>query len=62
MGWLDRFPGRKRTDGPDALTSVQPGDHNSMLVLTNASTNFMYQAYVGRVTASSSNAVSVFAG
>ncbi len=26
MGWLDRFPGRKRTDGPDALLRVQPGD------------------------------------
>lgn len=26
MGWLDRFPGRKRTDGPDALMRVQPGD------------------------------------
>ena len=26
MGWLDRFPGRKRTDGSEALTSVQPGD------------------------------------
>ena len=26
MGWLDRFPGRKRTNGPEALTSVQPGD------------------------------------
>ncbi|HYR38644.1 MAG TPA: DUF4178 domain-containing protein [Methylomirabilota bacterium] len=26
MGWLDRFPGRKRTEGPETLTSVQPGD------------------------------------
>ena len=26
MGWLDRFPGRKRTDAPDALMRVQPGD------------------------------------
>ena len=26
MGWLDRFPGRKRTDGPDALMRVRPGD------------------------------------
>jgi len=43
-----------------ACKTVQPGDHNSMLVLTNASTNFMYQAYVGRVTASTSNTVSVF--
>ena len=26
MGWLDRFPGRKRTDDPDALMRVRPGD------------------------------------
>ncbi len=43
-----------------ACKIVQPGDHNSTLVLTNAATNFLYQAYVGRLTASSSNTVSVF--
>ena len=43
-----------------ACKIVQPGDHASALVLTNASTNFLYQAYVGRITASSSNTVSVF--
>jgi hypothetical protein len=26
MGWLDRFPGRKRTGGPAALMGVQPRD------------------------------------
>jgi hypothetical protein len=26
MGWLDHFPGRKRSDDPEALTGVQPGD------------------------------------
>jgi hypothetical protein len=43
-----------------ACKTVQPGDYNSTLVLTNTSTNFLYQAYVGRVTASSSNTISVF--
>lgn len=43
-----------------ACKTVQPGDHNSTLVLTNAATNFLYQAYVGRVTASDSNTVSAF--
>ena len=43
-----------------ACKTVQSGDYNFTLVLTNASTNFLYQAYVGRVTASSSNTVSVF--
>jgi hypothetical protein len=43
-----------------ACKSVQPGDHNSALVVTNATTNFLYQAYVGRVSASSSNTISVF--
>jgi hypothetical protein len=43
-----------------ACKTVQPGDHNSTLVLTNAATNYLYQAYVGRVAASSSNTVSVF--
>jgi hypothetical protein len=38
---------------------VQSGDHDSAIVLTNGSA-FLYQAYVGRVTASSSNTVSVF--
>jgi len=43
-----------------ACKTVQPGDHNSTLVLTNSATNFLYQAYVGRMIASSSNTVSVF--
>ncbi len=43
-----------------ACKTAQPGDHNSMLVLTNSSTNFLYQAYAGRVTTSSSNTLSVF--
>jgi hypothetical protein len=29
---------------------VEPGSHTSALVLTNSGTNFLYQAYVGRVT------------
>jgi hypothetical protein len=43
-----------------ACKTVQPGDHDSTLVLTNSATNYLYQAYVGRVAASSSNTVSVF--
>lgn len=43
-----------------ACKTVQPGDHHSTLVLTNSSANFLYQAYAGRVTASSSNTLSVF--
>lgn len=43
-----------------ACKVVLPGDHDSTLILTNASTNYLYQAYVGRVTASSSNTVSIF--
>jgi hypothetical protein len=43
-----------------ACRSVQLGDHDASLVLTNAATNFLYQAYVGRSTASTSNTVSVF--
>jgi len=43
-----------------ACKIVQNGDHNSTLVLTNANTNYLYQAYVGRTSASSSNTVSVF--
>jgi hypothetical protein len=43
-----------------ACKTVRPGDHDSTLVLTNAATNFLYQAYVGRASASSSNTVSVF--
>jgi uncharacterized protein DUF4178 len=26
VGWLDRFPGRKRTGDPEALARVSPGD------------------------------------
>ena len=43
-----------------ACKTVQAGDHDATLVLTNSSTNFLYQAYVGRVTASVSNSVSAF--
>lgn len=43
-----------------ACKTVQPGDHHSTLLLTNASGNFLYQAYAGRVTASSSNTLSLF--
>jgi hypothetical protein len=43
-----------------ACKTVQPGDHDSGLVLTNHGTNFLYQAYVGRVAASASNTVSVY--
>jgi BNR repeat-containing family member len=39
---------------------VHASDYTSAIVLTNEVTNFLYQAYVGRVTASSSNTVSVF--
>ncbi|MGA3284006.1 MAG: BNR-4 repeat-containing protein [Verrucomicrobiota bacterium] len=42
---------------------VRAGDHNASLVLTNraaSGTNYLYQAYVGRVVASSSNTISVF--
>jgi hypothetical protein len=43
-----------------ASKTVQPGDHNSTLVLTNSSTNFLYQAYAGRAAISNSNTISVF--
>jgi hypothetical protein len=43
-----------------ACQSVSPGGHDSSLLLTNGATNFLYQAYVGRITASASNTVSVF--
>ena len=36
---------------------VESGDHTGALVLTNSNTNFLYQAYVGRVTGS---AIEVF--
>jgi hypothetical protein len=39
---------------------VQPAEFASMPVVTNQSTNFLYQAYLGRVTASASNTISVF--
>jgi hypothetical protein len=35
-----------------ASQQVEPGDYTAALVLTNNSTNFLYQAYVGRVTGS----------
>jgi len=34
---------------------VQPGDYSTALVGTNSSTNFLYQAFVGRVTGSALN-------
>jgi hypothetical protein len=43
-----------------ACKSVQASDYTSPLVLTNSSTNFLYQACVGRVSASSSNTIAVF--
>jgi hypothetical protein len=43
-----------------ACKTVQPGDHDSPLVLTNNNTNFLYQAYLGRAVASSSNMIGVF--
>jgi hypothetical protein len=43
-----------------ACRSVQPTDYSSPPVLTNSATNFLYQAYVGRVAASNSNNISVF--
>ena len=43
-----------------ACQSVKASDYTSPPVLTNSSTNFLYQAYVGRVVASSSNTIAVF--
>lgn len=43
-----------------ACKSVQGTDYSSPPVLTNSATNFLYQAYVGRITASSSNTIAVF--
>jgi hypothetical protein len=43
-----------------ACKSAQAADYSSPPVLTNSNTNFLYQAYVGRVAASLSNAISVF--
>jgi lysophospholipase L1-like esterase len=43
-----------------ACRTVQPGEHDTRLVLTNSNTNYLYQAYVGRVPASISNTLSVF--
>jgi hypothetical protein len=39
---------------------VEPGDHDSTLVLTNGSNAFLYQAYLGRVQLSTNTSVSVF--
>jgi hypothetical protein len=44
-----------------ACQTVQLTDYSSPPVLTNSATNFLYQAYLGRVLASSSNTISVFA-
>lgn len=43
-----------------ACKTVQLGDHHSAISVTNAGMSFLYQAYVGRVSASASNTVSVF--
>jgi hypothetical protein len=43
-----------------ACKQVEPGDHDSALVLTNDNQAFLYQAYLGRVTTSGSNTVAVF--
>jgi hypothetical protein len=43
-----------------ACKVIQPGDHDSVLILTNANTNYLYQAYLGRVTASISNTISAY--
>jgi hypothetical protein len=43
-----------------ACKSVQAAEYTSPPVVTNSATNFLYQAYVGRVSASSSNTISVF--
>ncbi len=43
-----------------ACKIVQPGDHDSILVLTNSSTNYLYQAYLGRTTASISNTITAY--
>ena len=39
---------------------AQAGDYTASIVLTNSSTNYLYQAYVGPVAASSSNTLSIF--
>jgi len=43
-----------------ASESVDPAGYDATPVLTNGFTNFLYQAYLGRVAASVSNTVSVF--
>ena len=43
-----------------ACKSVQGTDYAFPPVLTNSATNFLYQAYVGRATASSSNTIAIF--
>jgi hypothetical protein len=45
-----------------ASRSVEPGDHNSTLVLTNGSNAFLYQAYLGRVQLSTNTSIQVFVG
>jgi len=53
-------PNQMQTFRQMACRTVQPGDHDSVLVLTNSSADFLYQAYVGRMSASVSNTLSVF--
>lgn len=43
-----------------ACKIVQAGDHYTSLVLTNNETNYLYQAYVGRVVVSDHTTVEVF--
>jgi hypothetical protein len=43
-----------------ACRQVEPGDHDSRLVLTNGHNVFLYQAYLGRTTASASKTLTVF--
>lgn len=42
-----------------ACKTVRPGDHASTLVLANGSTNFLYQAYLGRIAVANDNIIRV---
>jgi len=57
-------PATMQTYRAEKCEQVQPAGQDSSLVLTNVApmTNYLYQAYVGRVVASSSNTISVFVG
>ncbi len=43
-----------------ACAEVRPGYHNSNIILTNNGSNFLYQAYVGRVAVLSNTTLEVF--